>query len=650
MSMKPEYLKMLAEIKEDIQKSRKTYVGTVEGIVGSRIGFVKIPENRQSFVIAPLEMDKVLPGDKVKILVKTENNEEKVTVEELLETSLTHFTGEFTEDETGSYVTPDVYGLNKKIRIPKSYTLKAKKGDFIYVEIIDHPFKNKKPKAKVLEIIGSISDDAIEVKYTCYKNKISETFTDAALAEVTIFDESFIAEKAKDRRDMKHLNFVTIDSESTNDVDDAICVEYNDNQWKLYVAIADATEFLIEGSNLDKEAKKRTSSMYFLGKNIPMLPTELSSDMCSLQEGKDRLAIICEMDFNENADLMKYSFYEAVINSKAKLSYNEVEDYVQGDNSFAEKYGSLSKVIQNLYILHNLLKKNREINNLLQEYGDDFRIILDPHKKIKDIQKLEIKTSQRMVEECMVITNIAAANFLTNNYEEGVYRVHDGLKDNKVLEVKELLAKHYPDFDASLLFSLDGFKKVMETLSKNEKGQRIKKIILNNMKKSHFNKKQLGHFCMGFEEYTYFTSPIRRYVDVIVHRLIKSVLKGEKYQNFFDIDEVNKNISNISRSSKEVEDWLKSQYIENNFRNKRFKATVMSIEDSAIKLKLVENGIDGTYLLTKTIRSAEGFNLNKQEQILLLKEKEINILQTIEVEYDKFDFINKRLLFKNITA
>ncbi len=650
MNMKPEFIKLLEEIKEGLKKEVKTYTGTVEGIVGYRIGFVKVVENKQSIVISPHEMDKVLPGDKVLITVRKEDGKDIVTVDELIETTLKRFTGIFTEDNTGAYVIPDVYGLNKKIRIPKLHTLKSKEGDFIEVEMIDHPFKNKKPKAKVINIIGSSHDDGIEIKYTCFKNKINEEFKKEVLDEVSIFDESFIQEKGKDRKDLRSLNFVTIDSESTSDIDDAIFVDYNDNQWKLYVAISDATEFVIEGSKLDNEAKSRTSSAYFLGKNIPMLPPELSSELCSLQAGKDRLAVVCEMDFNENGDLVKYNFYESIINSKAKLSYNEVEDYVQGDNSFVEKHGDLSKVIKNLYVLHTLLKKNREINNLLQEYGDDFRCILDFHKKIKDIQKIELKTSQRMVEECMVISNIAAANFLTNNYEEGVYRVHDGLKDNKVLEVKDLLANHYPEFDASLLFSLDGFKKLMELLSKDEKGLRIKKIIMNNMKKSHFNKKQLGHFCMGFEEYTYFTSPIRRYVDIIVHRLIKSVLNGEKYTNFFDIDEINKNISNISKSTKEVEDWLKSQYIENNFKNKKFKATVMSIEDSVIKLKLNENGIDGAYLLTKAIRSTDGFKFDKKEQKLKLKENEINILQTVEVEYEKFDFINKRLLFKNINS
>lgn len=646
--MKEEYKKLLLEVKQNIENSRKKYEGIVEGLVGYRIGFLKREDQKTSLVIPPLEMDKVLPGDKVRVLVVQEKGEDKLTIEELIETNLKTFTGQFIEDETGSYVIPDVIGLNRKIRVPKSYTKKAQNNDFVYVEILEHPFTNKKPKAKVLEIISPSNADMVEIKYSSFKNKIKEDFKDETLKEVDIFDENFISEKGNERKDLRNIPFITIDSESTTDIDDAVYVEYKDNQWKLYVAIADVTEFVIEGSKLDIEAKERTSSIYYLGKNIPMIPQKLSSELCSLMEGKDRLAMVCEIDFNENGDMVKYNFYEALVNSKAKMNYNEVEDYINGDDSFVAKYGELSKVIFNLYHLHNLLKKNREINSVLQEYGDDFKIILDSHKKIKDIQKLEIRTSQKMIEECMVITNIAAAMFLTKNYDEGIYRVHDGIKDNKVGEVKAILNKAYPEFDVSLLFSLEGFKKLMDMLSKDENGLRIKKIILNNMKKSQFNKKQLGHFCMGFEEYTYFTSPIRRYVDVIVHRLIKNSLKNEKRNIEIDTDLINENLSKISRSTREVEDWLKSQYLEKNFKGKKFKALVTSIENSAIKFKVIENGIEGVYLITKEIKASEGFNLNKPEQKVVLNDKTINLLQVIEVEYDKFDFINKRNLFKNM--
>jgi len=646
--MKEEYKKLLLEVKQNIENSRKKYEGIVEGLVGYRIGFLKREDQKTSLVIPPLEMDKVLPGDKVRVLVVQEKGEDKLTIEELIETNLKTFTGQFIEDETGSYVIPDVIGLNRKIRVPKSYTKKAQNNDFVYVEILEHPFTNKKPKAKVLEIISPSNADMVEIKYSSFKNKIKEDFKEETLKEVDIFDENFISEKGNERKDLRNIPFITIDSESTTDIDDAVYVEYKDNQWKLYVAIADVTEFVIEGSKLDIEAKERTSSIYYLGKNIPMIPQKLSSELCSLMEGKDRLAMVCEIDFNENGDMVKYNFYEALVNSKAKMNYNEVEDYINGDDSFVAKYGELSKVIFNLYHLHNLLKKNREINSVLQEYGDDFKIILDSHKKIKDIQKLEIKTSQKMIEECMVITNIAAAMFLTKNYDEGIYRVHDGIKDNKVGEVKAILNKAYPEFDVSLLFSLEGFKKLMDMLSKDENGLRIKKIILNNMKKSQFNKKQLGHFCMGFEEYTYFTSPIRRYVDVIVHRLIKNSLKNEKRNIEIDTDLINENLSKISRSTREVEDWLKSQYLEKNFKGKKFKALVTSIENSAIKFKVIENGIEGVYLITKEIKASEGFNLNKPEQKVVLNDKTINLLQVIEVEYDKFDFINKRNLFKNM--
>lgn len=648
-NLKPEYVKLLQEIKDSIEQSKTYYEGIIEGIVGSRVGFIRVVEEKKSFVLSPYEMDRVLPGDKVKFLIKKENNQDKCELIELLDSPLKTFTGLFTEDETGCYVIPDVYGLNRKIRIPKSYKMKAKKDDFVKVEVFDHPFDHKKPKAKVLDVIGSLTDDLIEINYTCYKNNILDTFPSVLSKEVKIFDQSFIDEKGKHRKDFRSLNFITIDSESTSDIDDAICVDYRDGHWKLYVAIADVSEFVIAGSNLDKEAKARTSSIYFLGKNIPMIPSELSSDLCSLVEKKDRLAIVCEMDFNDNGDLLKYSFSEGIVNSKAKLSYNEVEEYVQGDDFFVKKHGDLSIVIRNLYHLHNLLKKNREINSILQEYGDDFKCILDPHKKIKDIQKMELKTSQKMVEECMVITNIAAANFLTNNYSEGLYRVHDGIKENKIGDVKALLNKHIPEFDASLLFSLEGFKKIMEELSKTEQGLRIKKIILNNMKKSHFNRKQLGHFCMGFEEYTYFTSPIRRYVDIIVHRLIKTSLNKENKEVDFNIEYINKNITNINRSTKEVEDWLKSEYIERQ-GSRQYSAIVTSIDESSIRVKLLENGIEGVFILTKNIKTSEGFCLNKSEQTVSIQNTEINILQTVEVEYDKFDFINKRIIFKNISV
>ena len=648
--MKDEYKKLLLELKQNIENSKKRYEGVVEGLVGFRVGFLKVSGLRSSIVIPPLEMDRVLPGDRVKVVVSQVNGKDSLVIEELIETNLTNFTGSFFEDKTGCYIIPDVVGLNKKIRVPKSYTKNAKNNDFINVEILEHPFKNKKAKAKVTDIIAKADSDFIEVKYTLFKNKIPDEFSYSALKELEIFDESFVKDKGAERLDLRHIPFVTIDSEATHDMDDAIYVEYKDNQWKLFVAISDTSEFIIEGSNLDIEAKNRTSSVYCLGKSIPMIPQRLSSDLCSLIENQERLAIVCEMDFNESGEMVKSNFYEAFVMSKAKMNYNEVEDYINGDDTFAEKYGELSKVVFNLYHLHNLLKKNREINSVLQEYGDDFKIILDANKKIKDIQKMELKTSQKMVEECMVITNISAAIFLTKNYDEGIYRIHDGIKENKVNEVKSLLEKHYPSFDASLLFSLEGFKKVMEMLSndESENGLRIKKIILNNMKKSRFNKKQLGHFCMGFEEYTYFTSPIRRYVDIVVHRLIKSSLNKEDYDYNIDIQLINENVAKISKSSKEVENWLKSQYLDKHFKGKVFTAMVTSIENSALRFKLTENGIDGTYLITKDIKNSDGFNVNRFEQKLFIDDKEINILQNIEVEYDRFDFINKTIIFKNL--
>lgn len=644
--MKTENFEVLKKLKEQIKETQKYYTGVVKG-TRSRYGFLSIDGNKDIF-IPPFEMDRVFPGDKVRILVK---NDSDTTIEELIETNFKSSIGVFTEDDTGAYVLPEDFGFNRRIRVPKSQKKNAVNNSYVKFEIIEHPFNNKKPKAKIVDFIGEINSIGIESEYVISKNNLRKNFSNVLKKHSESFDLNIIDKEISNRVDLRDLNFITIDGENSLDLDDALYVVKNNNQWKLYVAISDVSFFVKTNDVLDKEAYKRVSSVYFSGKMIPMFPNELSQDLFSLLENKDRLVMVCELDISENGELLNSNFYEAVINSKAKMSYNEVEDFLNGEEEeFVNKYGDLYKNVMNLFNIHQILKNNRNINNIVQGYNEEYKIILDTNKKIKEIVKHEYKVSNKIVEECMIVTNYAAASFIKNSSSKGLFKILYGINPSKSKNLKEFLVKYIDNFSEDMLQSVEGFKTIIECLDMIDPSGRFKKILMSSLNSSSFSEESTTHLGLGFEEYTYFTSPIRRYSDIIVHRMIKDILKYGRIQNKRKhySEHLSDMTKKIQHSSREVDRWLKSQYMQN-FIGLTFEGRVSSVNKYGINIKLVENGVEGFVSISDLLDSNSDFSnatFDEIEHSINTTNEKYSLNDNLMIKVKSVNLENKTIYFE----
>jgi len=428
------------------------------------------------------------------------------------------------------FVTPDDYRLYQEIRIPKRAAGGATGNKIVLAEITRYPTKKEGPEGRVLKVLGDPDDPRLDSEIIIHKYDLPDAFSPAVLEEALAIPPKIAAEEIIARVDLRGLNFFTVDGETARDFDDAIAISRQaGGRLQLWVSIADVSHYVKEGSNLDKEAFHRGTSVYFPERALPMLPPHLSNGICSLNPAEDRLCMTAAMEFDGQGEIINVNFFPSVIHSQARLTYTLVKEMLLTDNrQIMARYPSVYEDLRTMAELCAVLRARRMERGSIDFDLPEPEVVLDIQGQIEEIVRAERHIGHQIIEEFMIATNEAVARFLTQERSPAVHRVHEAPDEKKVEEFKEFVAHLGYHFSPRGKLRPKAFQQLLEQARGKPEEKSVNYLLLRSMKQAHYSEKGLGHFALASAHYLHFTSPIRRYPDLIVHRILKEVLRPGK--------------------------------------------------------------------------------------------------------------------------
>ena len=575
------------QISDDIQAALKE--GTVRGSQG-RFGFVGTDEGQQ-FFLTPDEMAKVFPGDRIQFSETTDDKgKTQAVVEKLLSSDFKTFTGRFQKRGKAQFVEPDIAMLNNWLYLPPDVCKDINDDDWITCEVTRHPFPKGKSQAKVVSRIGQLTDAGFERSYVLEKYQISHEWPDTMNSELAQLAEENIPAMAQSREDLTELPFVTIDNEHTRDMDDALYAIATETGFQLQVAIADPSAWFGMNTCLDQEAARRSNSLYFPGRSLPMLPPELSNGLCSLLPNQKRLALVATLQIDSIGHIEKYDFKQALICSQGKLNYQQVSDYIAGSQEVLDE--KLHDNVNTLHTVTSLLNEYRHKNNLVMEDRPDYYMNVGDNGKVQNIIKADRNQAQKLVEEAMLAANLCCARFL-NDIGSGIFIQHAGFRTERLGDIKTIIKDQGIEFEGEIN-SAQGYKELIQELNKNRPELPIKSLFSRFLTRSEFSDNAQAHAGMGFDCYTTFTSPIRKYSDLVVHRIINAHLNEQKSPEVTQqlIENLQIGLLEGRNAVNQAEFWLKLQYL-NSQENKEYAGTISQVNPGGFMVQLDDFGMDG---------------------------------------------------------
>ena len=590
-----------------IMRNRRGALCVVEklGLIRGRVqghpdgfGFL-IPEDGSSdLFLGPWEMSKVYHGDRVMARetgTDRRGRREGVVVE-VLERAHTRVVGRLLEEHGLSYVVPEDRRLTHDILVPSEARMSAKAGQVVVAEIIEQPDRHVKPVGRIVEVLGGYADPGMEVEIALRKHELPYVFSPAAEAIARKFPTSVRKSDWKGREDLTKLALVTIDGETAKDFDDAVYVQKEGRGYRLYVAIADVSAYVAHGDALDQEARSRGNSVYFPRRVIPMLPEELSNGLCSLLPDVDRLCLVCEMAIGPRGDIKDYRFYPAVMHSQARLTYTEVAAILADPKGeTARKRAALVPHLQDLDELFRKLLAARERRGAIDFESMETRMEFDTEGKITAINPVQRNDAHRLIEECMLAANVSASAFLQAHDHPALYRVHEGPTPEKLQLLQEFLREFGLHLSGGDSPQAKDYAKLLEQIRGRPDYPLLQTVLLRSLRQATYSPKNVGHFGLAYESYTHFTSPIRRYPDLLVHRAIKAVLAGSVYEPG-DWAALGQHSSETERraddATRDVEAWLKAYYMRDRI-GERFIGTISGVTGFGVFVALDEVHVEG---------------------------------------------------------
>src|SRR5690625_1125495 len=515
-------------------------------------------ENEKDVYIHASDLNSAMHRDKVIVRIEKKSNKEsraEGVVIRILERAATKIVGTFEEGHSFGFVIPDDTRILNDIFISKNDTLGAVTGHKVIVEITKYPEGRKSAEGEVVEILGHKNDPGIDILSIIHKHGLKIDFSDKVLDQVAAIPDKVLESDLEGRRDLRHKEIVTIDGADAKDLDDAISVEQLDNgNFKLGVYIADVSYYVEESTALDKEASERGTSVYLVDRVIPMIPHRLSNGICSLNRGQDRLVLACEMEIDGKGTVITHEIFEAVINTTERMTYENVNKIlVDEDETIIEEFAPLVPHFETMQTLAEILFYKRKKRGAIDFDFKEAKVLVDEEGTAVDVVIRERSVGERLIEEFMLCANETVAEHFHWLDVPFIHRIHEQPDEGKL--------EHFFEFIAGLGYTVKGtanevhpqaLQKIIEKVQGEKEEMIVSKLMLRSMKQAKYDPQSIGHFGLASEFYTHFTSPIRRYPDLIVHRLIRTYLI-DKQMDKKTIDHWKNNLPEIARHTSEME-------------------------------------------------------------------------------------------------
>lgn len=496
-------------------------------------GYVEL-ENRERISLGKQDMRRVFPGDVVEVRAGATDRKGRVQgqIVSILERNTRELVGRFNDEHGLCYVKPNNSRISQDIQVPKKHTAGAVHGQIVVVEIIEQPGDFAPASGRIREILGDDLSAGMEIQVALREFGIPHEWPEAVEDEADSLGATVRPEDKKHRVDMRKLPFVTIDGEDARDFDDAVHVERDGKGWKLCVAIADVSHYVKPGSALDQEAQERGTSVYFPDYVVPMLPEVLSNGLCSLNPRVDRLALVSEIKIDSKGGIVDFRFCEAVIRSHERLTYTRVAEALsergQEQTPERDRLGAICQQIDELHALYKVLYRARQKRGAMEFESVEVRFEFNSDQKIERIVPVVRNDAHKLIEECMLCANICAAQFLIQNKIPGLFRVHLPPANEKLEALRSYLSELGLWLGGGEQPTTADFLKLSEAMGDRSDKHLIQMQILRSQQQALYQPENKGHFGLAYEAYAHFTSPIRRYPDLLVHRAIRSVIRSGK--------------------------------------------------------------------------------------------------------------------------
>ena len=593
--------------------------GFVKGeisISSGNFGFLDI--NGQASVFIPgAYLNTAMNGDTVLVRIlkeSSDNRKREGEVYKVIKRNRDVIVGVFEHNLSFGFVRPR--NSPKDIYIPKKLIRGAKTGDLVAVKVDFWGDDERKPEGGIVSILGSPKDTEALISSLLLNEGIEEKFPNEVLQELDKIDEDF-SDELENRKDLRHLDIITIDGSDAKDLDDAVYVEKTEDGYKLFVSIADVSYYVKENTELDTEALKRGNSIYLVDRVIPMLPRKLSNNLCSLNPNEDKLTFTVEMDLDKRGKVIKNDFYKSVIKSKYRMTYENVNTILEKNEDLEEyrnlydKYRKIDEMLKNMLELSKIIRSNKKRRGSIDFELPEIKIVLDENKAVKDIVLRSRGEAERIIEDFMVIANETVAEKLFWEEIPAIYRVHEDPDKAKVQALNETLIKFGYSLKGLEEIHPGKFQNIIERTTGLPEGYLIHKLILRAMQRARYANKNLGHFGLASKYYLHFTSPIRRYSDLIVHRML-----GRSIEKFMSEKEKAKYGANFEAIASSIS---------------RTERVADKLEEDSVKIKLIE------YMQDKIgqvyVARLSGMNKNK---IFMELENHIEVVYNVTTARDNF--------------